>query len=436
MKKQLINEAFRLQALAGLKPLYEANDKVTPEQAAQQAVKVANKLENNSEIDSIASDIAKDPKATKQLMDLLNKYGVNPANVSENIDNNAFEKIALAMAKKADSSDNLSEEAGFDYGGAFWLGFVGGGALGRYIASIGDVITPYMQLHGYSPSHFGAMVAGSLLGVALLTIGKMVYDKVKNDNSISENESKSDELLRKAVAEKDINKAKNIIANYIKSSQISDKGKKEILTKVKSYTDKEKLDYYIANSLLKFEKMGLNEGPFSDWNPTYEDDQTKRLFLGKIMPALKILNSSELKDKFKSFSPRLQDYILQDIQPQELLRLLPSDYHITGDLNEGENNYVMVTYEGNNIQNKVLGKVGQLDIEKYIDNYVNQKKAEYLQDDNDSEYAEQFFYYEKDDIYGKGEIYHGQVGEDTVFDVFEIPSNVSDIDAWVDSQTR
>jgi len=108
-----------------------------------------------------------------------------------------------------------------------------------------------------------------------------------------------------------------------------------------------------------------------------------------------------------------------------------------GLLNEGENNYVMVTYEGHNIEHKVLGKVGQLDIEKYIDNYVNQKKAEYLQDDDsDSEYAEQFFYYGKDDIYGKGEIYQGQVGEDKVFDVFEIPSDITDIDAWVDSQTR
>ena len=104
---------------------------------------------------------------------------------------------------------------------------------------------------------------------------------------------------------------------------------------------------------------------------------------------------------------------------------------------EGENNYVMVTYEGHNIEHKVLGKVGQLDIEKYVDNYVNQKKAEYLQDDDsDSEYAEQFFYYDKDDIYGKGDIYQGQVGEDKVFDIFEIPSDVTDIDAWVDSQTR
>jgi len=184
-------------------------------------------------------------------------------------------------------------------------------------------------------------------------------------------------------------------------------------------------------------KLGLlNEGPFSNWNPTYEDDQTKRLFLGKIMPALKILNSSELKDKFKSFSPRLQDYILQDIDAQGLMNILPKHFYVTGDLNEGENNYVMVTYEGHNIQNKVLGKVGQLDIETYLNKYVAQKKRQFMQDDNDSEYAEQFFYYEKDDIYGKGEIYHGQVGEDTVFDVFEIPSNVSDIDAWVDSQTR
>jgi hypothetical protein len=182
--KQSINEIKRMQLLAGILNESQLNEEqenkeLSPEQAVQKAMPLVSKLENNSELDSIASDIAKDPKATKQLMDLLNKYGVNPANVSENIDNSAFEKIALAMAKKADSSDNLSEEAGFDYSGAFWLGFVGGGALGRYIASIGDVITPHMQLHGYSPSHFGAMVGGSLLGVALLTIGKMVYDKYK-----------------------------------------------------------------------------------------------------------------------------------------------------------------------------------------------------------------------------------------------------------------
>lgn len=106
-------------------------------------------------------------------------------------------------------------------------------------------------------------------------------------------------------------------------------------------------------------------------------------------------------------------------------------------LNEGENNYVMVSYQGHDTENKVLGKVGQLDIEKYIDNYVNQKKAEYLKDDDsDSEYAEQFFFYDKDNAYGKGEIYQGQVGEDEVFDVFEIPSDVTDIDAWVDNYIR
>jgi hypothetical protein len=182
MKTQ-INEIKRMQQLAGIKPLYEADNNTTPEQAAQQAVKIADKLENNSEIDNIASDIAKDPKATKQLMDLLNKYGVNPTNISENIDSSAVEKIALAMGKKAEESNNLSEEAGFDYGGAFWLGFVGGGALGRYVASIGEVISDYDKFMGYSPSYMGPMLAGSILGAALLIIGKMVYDKIKQDSN-------------------------------------------------------------------------------------------------------------------------------------------------------------------------------------------------------------------------------------------------------------
>ena len=47
MKTQ-INEIKRMQQLAGIKPLYEADNNTTPEQAAQQAIKIADKLENNS----------------------------------------------------------------------------------------------------------------------------------------------------------------------------------------------------------------------------------------------------------------------------------------------------------------------------------------------------------------------------------------------------
>jgi hypothetical protein len=272
MKKQLINEAFRLQTLAGIKPINSLN-------------------ENDHAYDT--------------LMDAVDDT-FEPG-TPEN------EKLAAAVLKALDNSE--------------------------------------LEVYQYEVPN-----AHKQVEMIAKEIGLM------NEESHDNPKSKLEAVIQQAWNEKDINKAKNLVANYIKDSKINNDSKKTILNKMKVITDKEKLDYYLANSLLKFEKMGLNEG---------------------------------------------------------------------------ENNYVMVTYEGHNIENKVLGKVGQLDIEKYVDNYVNQKKAEYLQDDDsDSEYAEQFFYYEKDDIYGKGEIYHGQVGEDIVFDVFEIPSDVTDIDAWVDSQTR
>jgi len=84
-------------------------------------------------------------------------------------------KLALAFAKKAQTLDE-----GFDYGGAFWTGLVGGGIVTNYLASAGDIITPYMKMMGQSPSHMGATVAGSIAGAALLVLAKKVYNKLKN----------------------------------------------------------------------------------------------------------------------------------------------------------------------------------------------------------------------------------------------------------------
>ena len=61
---------------------------------------------------------------------------------------------------------------------------------------------------------------------------------------------------------------------------------------------------------------------------TYEDSQAVNSFLKKIMPALETLASRELIDEFKNLSPKLQDYALQMIRPQELLNILPQDYHV------------------------------------------------------------------------------------------------------------
>lgn len=100
-----------------------------------------------------------------------------------------------------------------------------------------------------------------------------------------------------------------------------------------------------------------------------------------------------------------------------------------------EKNYVMYIQPGDNQEEaeyKVLGKVGEFDIENYLNKFIDQKKAEYMQDDDsDSGYAEEFFNWSKEDLYGKGEMYQGQFGEEEIFDIYEIPADVTDFSKWI-----
>ena len=174
MKTQL-NEVKRMQRLAGL--IKESRDP-SPEEAASKVTKIVGSLENSPTIDKIAASIAQDPKAKKELDDLLAKSGINPEQLSENVDSSVVKKLALAMAKKAEASaESVNEEGGLDYGGASVLGFIGGGTLAYKLASLNDVITPHMKLMGYSPSHMLESVIGAIVGTALAIIAKKVYDK-------------------------------------------------------------------------------------------------------------------------------------------------------------------------------------------------------------------------------------------------------------------
>lgn len=78
-----------------------------------------------------------------------------------------------------------------------------------------------------------------------------------NKESRFEAKSKLEKVIQQAWAEKDLNKAKQIVIDLIEPSRI--KSKDTIISTLKSITNKPKLDQYLANSLLKFEKMGLNE---------------------------------------------------------------------------------------------------------------------------------------------------------------------------------
>jgi hypothetical protein len=175
--KQQLNEVQRLQKLAGI--LKEAED-VSPEQAAAQVTKTVGKLEQSPVLDKIATDIAKDPKALKQLEDILKGSGVNPESLSENIDTSAIKKLALTMAKKAETmEENISEES--NYGASFLTGLFGGGTLAYYIAKAGDVLTAHQKLMGFSPSHMTEVLIGAIAGAILAVVATKVYDKIKGN---------------------------------------------------------------------------------------------------------------------------------------------------------------------------------------------------------------------------------------------------------------
>ena len=180
-----LNEIKRMQQLAGIiseSQLNEEAQEVSPEKAASQVTKVVNSLEQSPVVNNIADKISKDPKALEQLQSILNQSGINPSELSENIDSSIVQKLALTMAKKAEQSPISEEEGGFDYGGAFWSGLVGGGVLASYLASAGDVLTKTQIMLGHAPSHMVETILGAIAGAILAVVAKIIYDKSKGNN--------------------------------------------------------------------------------------------------------------------------------------------------------------------------------------------------------------------------------------------------------------
>jgi hypothetical protein len=69
--------------------------------------------------------------------------------------------------------------------------------------------------------------------------------------------SKLEQVIQQAWAEKDLQTAKQLVLALIEPSKV--KSKDIIVQTIKGINNKPKLDQYLANSLLKFEKLGLNE---------------------------------------------------------------------------------------------------------------------------------------------------------------------------------
>jgi hypothetical protein len=184
--EEALNESFlKMQKLAGViteaqynqkkKALVENQEEVSPEEAAKAISQNIDKLKSDPKLDVIADKIADDPKAVEELNKMLAKFNISLNEGDADINPQDVYKIALAFAKKAKTLDEES-----NYGGAFLGGLFGGGALAHYIASMGDVITPYMKLMGYAPSHMTESVLGGLAAAALLVIAAHIKDKLKS----------------------------------------------------------------------------------------------------------------------------------------------------------------------------------------------------------------------------------------------------------------
>jgi len=162
-----------------LKESINESEALSPEKASSLAVKAIDKMEDSRGLEKIADKIAKDPKASKQLMTMLGKMNLNLNESEVDVDPMDAKKIALAFAKKAEKDKKVDEN---NVGGAAALGLFGGGFLAQHLAGLNDVITPIMKATGGSPSHMGAALLGAATGAALLVLGKMVYDKRKNES--------------------------------------------------------------------------------------------------------------------------------------------------------------------------------------------------------------------------------------------------------------
>ena len=88
-----------------------------------------------------------------------------------------------------------------------------------------------------------------------------VFSKNENTEETQEEgytpKSKLEVVIKQAWDEPDLEKAKQIIRDLIEPSRV--KSKDTMLNTIEGLKNKKEFDYYLANSLLKFEKLGLNE---------------------------------------------------------------------------------------------------------------------------------------------------------------------------------
>jgi len=180
-------------------------------------------------------------------------------------DKNYIEKIIDKFSQLANNSDLMDYIKEFGYhelGEDLWYGVNGhsGGFLDRG-----------MEVVGFND-------IGYRLSDNAIQAGKEVRGK-KDENhggGVKENHTSSLERVAQQVwGEQDLNKAKEILIQYVEKSKINDHSKSKIIQNAGKITNKRKLDFYVANSLLNFEKLGVKENKINKMTGRDRDEPTR-----------------------------------------------------------------------------------------------------------------------------------------------------------------
>lgn len=89
---------------------------------------------------------------------------------------------------------------------------------------------------------------------------QLMPNKQKGIADAIEVKSTLEKIAGKVWKEPDLKKAKEIVKQYLEDSKVNPASKKKMLDNTELIQSKTKLDIYIANALLKYEKLSVNEG--------------------------------------------------------------------------------------------------------------------------------------------------------------------------------
>jgi hypothetical protein len=104
---------------------------------------------------------------------------------------------------------------------------------------------------------------------------RILPNKQKGIEDKIEIKSALEKVIKKAWDEPNLETAKKIVTTFLNTSKINTKVKNNMLNKIQDITNKSKLDLYLANSLLAYEKLKINEQLDNLKNSMSETDEKR-----------------------------------------------------------------------------------------------------------------------------------------------------------------